>query len=46
MIRQRVRNVRVSTGGELTLGEVLALTGAAVWVLWTLYRLVTGGFSA
>lgn len=46
MISKRVRNVRISTGGEITLGERIALTGAAVWVLWTLYRLVTGGFSA
>lgn len=46
MISKRVRNVRISTGGEITLGERIALAGAALWVLWTMYMVITGGFAS
>lgn len=40
MTRQRIRNVRISTGGALSLGERLALLGAALWIAANIVMLI------
>lgn len=41
MTAKRIRNVRISTGGALSLGEKLALLGAFAWVVQTMVMLIT-----